>query len=107
MFSTALFITQNILIQTIDGFTYDTGGPHILFSRNRAILNSILEILGDNWKEMTRKNYVHFEEHILPYPLENGIYLLTPEDRAKIGLGIIKNLLRMNENKAWVQLSLL
>ncbi len=88
--------------ETIDGFTYDTGGPHILFSRNKEILNTILEILGENWKQMERKNFVHFEGKIIPYPFENGIYLLPPEDRAKIGLGIIENLFKLNSNKDWI-----
>ena len=88
--------------ETIDGFTYDTGGPHILFSRNKDVLHSILEILDGKWKQMERKNFVHFEGMILPYPFENGIYLLPPEDRAKIGIGILKNLSRMDYNKNWV-----
>lgn len=41
--------------ETIDGFTYDTGGPHILFSKNGKTLDAILEIMGENWKQMERK----------------------------------------------------
>lgn len=88
--------------ETIEGFTYDIGGPHILFSKNKDTLNSVLEILGDNWKQMERKNYVHFEGKVIPYPFENGIYMLPPEDRAKIGLGILRNLFRISSNKNWV-----
>lgn len=88
--------------ETIDGFTYDIGGPHILFSKNKEILNSVLEILEENWKLMERKNFIHFDGKILPYPFENGIYMLPPSDRAKIGFEILRNLIRMESNRDWV-----
>jgi len=87
---------------TIDGFTYDIGGPHILFSRNRAILESILKILHDNYKVIERKNFIHFEGKLIPYPFENGIYRLSDQDRAMIGLGIVENLIRLKDENQWV-----
>ena len=87
---------------TIDGFTYDTAGPHILFSRNKDTLQSILEILGDNYKAMERNNYIHFEGKLIPYPFENGIYKLSDQDRATIGLGIVENLIRLKKDSLWI-----
>ena len=88
--------------ESIDGFTYDIGGPHILFSRNAEILNGVLEILKGNVKKLERNNFVHFEKQLIPYPFENGIYLLPDEDRARIGLGIIENLLKLKVNPDWI-----
>ena len=88
--------------ETIDGFTYDIGGPHILFSKNKTTLELLLNILGDNWKQMERKNFIHFEGNLIPYPFENGIYMMPAEDRAKIGLGIIENLFKLKMDKGWI-----
>lgn len=87
---------------TFDGFTYDIGGPHILFSRNNEILQSILKILDGNYKIMERKNFIHFEGKLIPYPLENGIYRLSEQDRAMMGLGIVENLIRLKRENQWV-----
>ena len=88
--------------EVIDGFTYDTGGPHILFSRNEDTLSQILAILGSNYKQMERKNYIHFEGKIIPYPFENGIFTLPATDRARIGVELIKNLVRLKNSPGWV-----
>lgn len=86
---------------TIDGFTYDIGGPHILFSRNKKTLDSILKILDGNDKMMERKNYIHFDGKLIPYPFENGIYMLPERERAEIGYGIVNNLIRIKGDKDW------
>ncbi len=88
--------------QTIEGFTYDTGGPHILFSKDKETLNAILKIMGENWKQMERKNFIHFENMIIPYPFENGIFMLPPEERAEIGMEIIENLFHLKNNSEWM-----
>ena len=87
---------------TLDGFTYDIAGPHILFSRNKEILQSILKILDKNYKVMERNNFIHFEGKLIPYPFENGIYRLSKQDRAMIGLGIVKNLIRLKRDNQWI-----
>ena len=87
--------------ETIDGFTYDTGGPHILFSRNKKILDLIIEILGENAEKRERKNFIHYNDQIMPYPFENGIFMLPAEERARIGLGIVQSIINMNKNPDW------
>lgn len=87
---------------SIDGFTYDIGGPHILFSKNKDILNQILSILGTNWKEMERKNFIHFEGRLISYPFENGIYLLPAADRAAIGLEIVQKIIDFKSKEGWI-----
>lgn len=87
---------------TVDGFTYDIGGPHILFSRNREILKQILEILGTNWKQLERKNFIHFENKLIQYPFENGIFALEQDDRAAIGFEIVENIMKFQSRADWV-----
>jgi len=65
----------------IDGYTFDVGGPHILFSRNQEILDAMLERLGDNAEKRRRANVIYFDGRYVKYPFENGLYDLSPDDR--------------------------
>ena len=87
---------------TLDGFSYDIAGPHILFSRNKETLESIIKILDKEYKVMERKNFIYFEGKLIHYPFENGIYRLPEQDRATIGLGIVENLIRLKRDNKWV-----
>ena len=85
----------------IKGFTFDTGGPHILFSKNKEILSKISDILGKNIRQFERKAVVYYENKYVPYPFENGIYTLEPKKRAQIGFGIIKSMIEYSQNPSW------
>lgn len=87
--------------ETIDGFTFDTGGPHILFSKNGCILEKIVNFLGENVRKIERNAFVYYKNKYVPYPFENGIYVLDPELRAKIGSDIIKAMLENVKNPNW------
>lgn len=86
----------------IDGFTFDTGGPHILFSKNKEILRIITDILGTNIRQFERNATVYYENKYVPYPFENGIYVLDPIKRAQIGNGIIKSMMENARNPDWM-----
>lgn len=64
-----------------DGYTFDVGGPHILFSRNKEILALIYERLGDNLAQRRRNNRIWYDGRYVKYPFENGLYDLAPQDR--------------------------
>src|SRR5215470_1481718 len=64
-----------------DGYTFDVGGPHILFSRNTEILDRMLRELGDNVATRRRNNKIYIKGRIVKYPFENGLFDLAPEDR--------------------------
>ncbi|HUZ75012.1 MAG TPA: FAD-dependent oxidoreductase, partial [Stellaceae bacterium] len=64
-----------------DGYTFDLGGPHILFSRDKEILALLNRQLGDNVAERRRNNKIWFRGRIVKYPFENGLHDLAPEDR--------------------------
>lgn len=87
--------------EIIDGFTFDTAGPHILFSRNQNILEEIVSFLGDNVKKIERKAFVFFQGKYVPYPFENGIYVLDAQERAEFGSDILAAMLKIAGNQNW------
>ncbi len=87
--------------ELIKGFTVDCGGPHLLFSRNKQIVNEILGILKTNYLQKERNNYVYYNNQYIPYPFENGIYKLPPDARAKFINGIIDRMIFMAKNQDW------
>jgi protoporphyrinogen oxidase len=64
-----------------EGFTFDLGGPHILFSRNKEILDLISRRLGDNVAQRRRDNRIWYDGRLVKYPFENGLFDLSPQDR--------------------------
>ena len=87
--------------EIIKGFTFDTGGPHILFSRNKDILTEIVSFLGQNQRTLSRKSFIRYGDSFLKYPFENGIYELDQESRAKFGQGIIESMLQNAKTPEW------
>ena len=63
------------------GFTYDAGGPHIMFSRNQKTLDYMLSLLGDNVHRGLRNNKILYKDRFVKYPFENGLSDLDPQDR--------------------------
>ena len=61
------------------GFRFDEGG-HILFSRNPALLERLLSILGTNVSQHYRNNKIWFKKRFVKYPFENGLGDLEKED---------------------------
>ena len=87
--------------EEIDGFTFDCGGPHLLFSRDDKILSEIIEILGSNCSKRFRNNFVFYKGQFIPYPFENGVYMLNPEERVKMVKGIINRMMYIAKNEDW------
>jgi protoporphyrinogen oxidase len=77
----------------IDGFTFDIGGPHLIFSKDKTILSEIVKLLGENCSLKVRNNFVYYDNEFVPYPFENGIYKLSPEKRVKFIKGIIERMI--------------
>jgi protoporphyrinogen oxidase len=74
-----------------EGFTFDLGGPHILFSRDKEILDKIYQRLGDNVARRRRDNRIWYDGRLVKYPFENGLYDLLPEDRFECLYHYLKN----------------
>ncbi len=63
----------------IDGFTFDYG-PHIIFSRDKPILDFIIKSLGNNVHQCKRNNKISFKNKLVKYPFENDLSSLDLED---------------------------
>ncbi len=74
-----------------DGYTFDMGGPHILFSKNKEILGRMHAKLGDNLGEKRRNNQIWYDGKFVKYPFENGLYDLDPQDRFECLYHYLKN----------------
>lgn len=73
-----------------DGFTFDYG-PHILFSRDKEILDFIVTSLGDNVSKCKRNNKIFFKDRLVKYPFENDLHSLPLEDNYACLHGFIFN----------------
>ena len=73
------------------GFTYDAGGPHIIFSRNQGMVDYMVGLLGDNVHRARRNNKIYYKGRYVKYPFENGLYDLDPQDRFECLYHYIKN----------------
>ena len=75
----------------INGFTFDYG-PHILFSRDKKILEFIVKSLGDNVEICKRNNKISFKEKLIKYPFENDLFSLSFKDNFECLRDFIFNL---------------
>jgi protoporphyrinogen oxidase len=62
-----------------DGYTFDHG-PHIMFSRDKEILDFMVSSLGDNVHQCTRKNRIAYAGRLVKYPFENDLASLPPDE---------------------------
>jgi protoporphyrinogen oxidase len=62
------------------GFTFDTGGSHIIFSRDPKILEFMNRTLGENLQWNRRNTKIFFKGRYIKYPFENGLYQLGKDD---------------------------
>lgn len=74
-----------------EGFTFDAAGPHIMFSKNKAVLGHMVEVLGDNVHQKRRENKIWFKGSLVKYPFENGLADLPKEDCFECILGYLQN----------------
>ncbi|MDO9538871.1 MAG: FAD-dependent oxidoreductase [Methanocalculus sp.] len=66
--------------RTSDGFTFDLGGSHIIFSRDTAVLSFMNEVLRSNRAERKRNTKIFYKGLMINYPFENGLFDLPKED---------------------------
>ena len=96
--ATAYFLQQNDRITGIDilekedrpgglcrsfylnGLYYDIG-PHVIFSKDKEILDLMIELLGENKNKLRRSNKIYYKKAFIKYPFENDLSALPPDDR--------------------------
>ncbi len=74
-----------------NGFTFDAAGPHIMFSKNKDVLNLMISVLGDNVHQGRRENRIYFKGRHVKYPFENDLASLPKEDTFECILGYLQN----------------
>ena len=72
------------------GFTFDFG-PHIMFSKNKPVLQFMVDSLEGNVHECRRKNVVSFRNRLVKYPFENALSSLPLEDNLACLKGYVYN----------------
>lgn len=82
--------------ETVDGYSFDTGGSHIIFSKDDRILSEMLKTVGE-YVEHRRRTFIYYNKQFIKYPFENGISMLPAEDRFLILKDFVENLLRKKE----------
>ncbi|MBP2133875.1 protoporphyrinogen oxidase [Methanomicrobium sp. W14] len=84
---------------TEDGFTFDTGGSHIIFSRDKEVNDFMCDVLGENKDKRNRNTKIFFKGRYVKYPFENGLYQLPPEDRFFCINEFVKNLIALEKGE--------
>lgn len=79
--------------KTTDGFTFDTGGSHIIFSRDTEVLTFMRRMIEGNEQRNNRNTKIFYKGRQVKYPFENGLYELPPEDRFACINGFVQNLI--------------
>jgi protoporphyrinogen oxidase len=63
------------------GFTFDTGGSHIIFSRDDEVLTFMRRMIAGNEQRNNRTTKIFYKDRYVKYPFENGLSDLPQEDR--------------------------
>jgi protoporphyrinogen oxidase len=74
-----------------NGFTFDAAGPHIMFSKNKPVLQLMIDVLGGNVRQGRRENRIWFKGQLVKYPFENDLASLPKEDNFECIYGYIVN----------------
>lgn len=74
-----------------EGFTFDYGGAHIIYSKNKSSVDFMLKTLGENWHPGKRNNKIYYKDRFVKYPFENGLSDLPKEDNYECLYYYLKN----------------
>ena len=71
------------------GFTWDFGG-HVVFSHYGEFDKLLEEEMGDDVYSHERSSYIRFSDRWIPYPFQNNLRYLPPEEAYECILGLIE-----------------
>ena len=63
-----------------NGFTFDAGGSHIVFSRDTEVLAFMQDVLDKNREFRNRNTKIFYKGRYVKYPFENGLAELPKDD---------------------------
>ncbi len=82
-----------------NGFTFDCGGSHIIFSRDTEVLSFMQNALADNREFRNRNTKIFYKGQYVKYPFENGLYALPKEDLFFCINEYVKNLVAVEKGE--------
>jgi protoporphyrinogen oxidase len=85
--------------RTDRGFTFDTGGSHIIFSKDEEVLSFMRRMIEKNEQRNNRNTKIFYKGRYVKYPFENGLYELPAEDRFLCINGFIKTLIAVEKGE--------
>jgi len=56
-------------------------GPHIIFSKNKEVLELMVQLLGENVHKLRRSNKIFHDGRFIKYPFENELSALSASER--------------------------
>jgi protoporphyrinogen oxidase len=84
---------------TDQGFTFDIGGSHIIFSRDTEVLSFMHDVLGQNKGKRKRNTKIFHAGKYIKYPFENGLHELDLDECYFCLHEFIKNLIAVETGK--------
>ena len=78
--------------KTVDGFTYDVAGGHILYSKDERAMRWMIGCAGGEraFVQRNRHTKIRFEDRWVHYPFENGLGDLPPQANFDCLSGYVK-----------------
>ncbi len=81
------------------GFTFDYGGSHVLFSRDKEALSFLLGLLGNNKLKRRRNTKILYNGRYVKYPFENGLAGLSKTENFECLYSFVQNLIDKQSGK--------
>ena len=75
--------------EDVSGYVFDTGGSHIMFSKNPEVLAEMTALLNGNVIYHRRNTKIYYKGRFVKYPFENGLKDLPPEERYECLKGVL------------------
>jgi protoporphyrinogen oxidase len=82
-----------------DGFTFDYGGSHILFSKDKEALGFLVSLLIENKVTNRRNTKVLYKDRYVKYPFENGLSDLSAEENFECLYQFMQTLLKREKGE--------
>jgi len=82
-----------------EGFTFDYGGSHVIFTKDKDVFNLYRKLLRGNLVKRKRNSKILFKGRYIKYPFENGLYELPKQDNYECISSFIENLIEVSKGK--------
>jgi len=82
-----------------DDFTFDYGGSHVLFSKDKEALSFLLGLLENNKTRHRRKTKILYKRRYVKYPFENGLSDLSTNENFECLSSFVQNLINKQTGK--------